>query len=80
VISGVIEFEITIHFQDTVIISSIRSSLLWICMIFSMLSIVGIILRYDLVMRWKRSTNQLTKYDNLINTGWWRRITAEIVI
>lgn len=31
-------------------------------------------------MRWKRSTNQLTKYDNLVNTGWWKLITIEIII
>jgi hypothetical protein len=31
-------------------------------------------------MRWKRSTNQLTKYDNLINTGWWKLIGLEIFI
>jgi hypothetical protein len=31
-------------------------------------------------MRWKRSTSQLTRYDNLINTGWWKLIAIEIVI
>lgn len=31
-------------------------------------------------MRWKRSTNQLTKYDNLINTGWWKLISFELIL
>lgn len=31
-------------------------------------------------MRWNRSTNQLTKYDNLVNTGWWKLISIEIII
>lgn len=31
-------------------------------------------------MRWMRSTNQLTRYDNLVNTGWWKLISIEIGI
>lgn len=31
-------------------------------------------------MRWMRSTNQLTKYDNLFNTGWYKLIILEIAI
>ena len=72
IFAGIIEYELSLNFSNSELISSIRSSLLSLWMIWSFFSIGSIISRYDLVLRWKRSTNQLTRYDNLINTGWWK--------
>lgn len=69
--AGVIEYELATNFDNTNTVDKIRDTLLYVCMISTILLLISIISRYDLVLRWKRSTNQLTKYDNIINTGWY---------
>jgi hypothetical protein len=78
--AGVIEYELATNFNSTSTVDSIRDSLLYVCMSSSIFLLISVILRYHLLMRWKRSTNQLTKYDNLINTGWWKLIGVEVLI
>ncbi len=75
--AGIIEYELASSFDQTDVVDNIRISLLWTCMISTVLYILTLISRYDLLMRWNRSTNQLTKYDNLINTGWYKLILIE---
>ena len=78
--AGVIEYELATSYDDSNVIGKIRDVLLWVTMITTIMLIVTIISRYDLLMRWNRSTNQLTKYDNLINTGWYKLIMIELCI
>jgi hypothetical protein len=80
IIAGVLEYEITSRYGKSDVIEEIRDSLLWTSMISSFFLIFSIFTRYDLLMRWKRSTNQLTKYDNLINTGWYKSVALEVMI
>ena len=80
IFSGIIEYELATNYPQTSTVDNIRDSLLWTATISSALLISSIVFRYDLLMRWKRSTNQLTRYDNLINTGWWKFIWIEIII
>jgi hypothetical protein len=36
--------------------------------------------RYEIYLAWCVSRNLLTEYDNLISTGWWRKLSLELVI
>jgi len=36
--------------------------------------------RYDIYLAWCVSRNLLTEYDSLISTGWWKKLTLELVI
>lgn len=80
IIAGVLEYELSHRYEHSNVIEGIRDSLLWTSMICSFFLIFSIFTRYDLLMRWKRSTNQLTKYDNLINTGWYKSVALEVII
>ena len=37
-------------------------------------------MRYDLVLRWKKSRNILTHADTIINTGMWKGLGSEMLI